>query len=160
MKVTITIEPTLARALESRYDVEKLQNALDSAYNDTGKGKDGKETGLVVVSEESGIKSAKVTDKKDLFQSTDGFTFKREGKVSDPRRFIAWNTNWTKFLKTNGNPSGEVTVDVLPANLVLWLEAKFLNKEAQAKVDANKVDLTKPNRGTTPAKNGKSEVPA
>src|SRR5512145_2071763 len=125
-KVSITIHPFIVRALTPRYDVVKLGNALDSAYNDKGKDKDGKEIGLTITDEDSGIKSARNQEKQEKFLATDQVVFKREGKLNDPRRFITWNTNFTKFVKTNGEPSEEITPAIIPANLRFWLEDKFL----------------------------------
>lgn len=120
MKIEVSIIPVVSRMLETSYDLPKLKNALDAAYND----------GTAVVETEGGISSAKATEKKNLFNSRDGIVQKREGKLSDPLRFIAWNTAITSFFKRNGDPHGDLSPSILPANLVFWLDTKF------AKVDA------------------------
>lgn len=126
MKVQVKIQPNVSRMLESSYDVSKLQNALDAAYNDN----------TVVTSTEGGISSAKATEKKSAFNSRDGIVQLREGKLTDPLRFIAWNTAITAFFKRNGEPSGELTSAILPANLSFWLDLKFkLDTEKAAKAE-------------------------
>ncbi len=130
-KISIVMAACLVRALETRYVVPKLQNALDAAYNDAS---DVVKDALRVVEETTGIKAAAAKESKaegidGRFTATDGTTTKREGKLNDPRRFIVWNTNFNKFVKTNGEPSGEITPEILPANLVFWLETKFLKDE-------------------------------
>jgi len=125
MKVQVPIEETIARALASRYDLDKLQNSLDSTYNDPAV--------LKVIEEKAGIKTATVRDKKNLFNSAHGLSFKMEGKLSDPLRMIGWLVNWGAFVKKNGAPAGEVSAETLPANLVFWLETTHLRDEFKPK---------------------------
>lgn len=116
MKTSVQIPAVVAAMLATRYDVEKLQNSLDSAYND----------GAAIIETETGIKSAKATEKKEKFDSKDGITLTRQGKLNNPLRFVAWLVNFAKFIKTNGEPSGELTEAILPANLLFWLESTFI----------------------------------
>lgn len=131
--INVVIAACIVRALDARYDVAKLQSALDADYNNDGR-KDNDEDKLASSVVSAGIKSAKATEgktdgAKGRFKSKDGFEIERDGILNDPRRMIAWLVAFGKFIKTNGEPSGELTPEVLPANLVFWLERKFVRKE-------------------------------
>lgn len=135
--INVPIPSVILRALEARYDVKKLQSALDADYNNDG-AKDTDEHRLAINEVESGIKSAKATEgktdgMKGSFKSVETHKVERTGVLNDPRRFTTWVLNFGKFIKTNGEPSGELTPEVLPANLVFWLERKFVLPEIAAK---------------------------
>lgn len=138
--INVTIPSCVKRALDARYDVSKLQSALDADYNNDGR--DAKhEEALAVNTVEAGIKTAKATEgktdgAKGVFSATDLHKIKREGILNDPRRMTTWLVAFGKFIKTNGEPSGELTPEVLPANLVFWLERKFVKKEIADKEKA------------------------
>ncbi len=137
MKVTVSIVAEVLAMLETRYDVPKLQNAIDSAYNDN----------TAIIETETGIKSAKANEKKgkEKFDSKDSITQVRAGKLTDPLRFVAWNVNFGKFIKTNGTPSGNLTEHILPANILFWLESKFLKADV-SKSDALGAVKVQPHR--------------
>jgi len=125
----VTINPFLSRAIEQAHNLPKLQNALDAAYNDGT---------AVTENVERSLSSAKGNEKKSMFvaRESGGHTV-REGKLSNPLRFIALSKGLDRFQKAYGEPSAELTVAVVPASLVTWLDDKF-------KLDADK----------TPAGNG------
>lgn len=140
--INVNIPSCIKRALDVRYDVSKLQSALDADYNNDGR-KDGDADALAVKTVDHGIKSAKATEgktdgAKGVFKGTELHKIEREGILNDPRRMTTWLVAFGKFIKTNGEPSGELTPEVLPANLVFWLERKFVRKEiAEAEAKEN-----------------------
>jgi hypothetical protein len=145
--INVAIPSCVKRALSERYDVAKLQSALDADYNNDGK-KAADDDVLAVTTVEAGIKTAKVTEGKSdgakgYFKATDVHKIERQGTLNDPRRMITWLIAFGKFIKTNGEPSGELTPEVLPVNLVFWLERKFIRKEIADKEKA-KLNGTKP----------------
>jgi hypothetical protein len=149
--INVTIPSCVKRALAGRYDVSKLQSALDADYNNDGR-KDNDDDKLAVNTVEAGIKTAKATEgktdgAKGSFKSTDVHKIERAGALNDPRRMITWLLAFGKFIKTNGEPSGELTPEVLPCNLVFWLERKFVLKEIAEKEKAK--------NGSKPALSGK-----
>lgn len=149
--INVIIPAIIARALTERYDVAKLQSALDADYNNDGR-KDNDDDKLAVKTVDSGIKNAKATEgktdgAKGVFKGTEVHKIEREGILNDPRRMITWLVAFGKFIKTNGEPSGELTPEVLPANLVFWLERKFVRKEiAEAEAKANPAPAKTGNR--------------
>lgn len=138
--LNVPMPSCIKRALEARYDVAKLQSALDADYNNDGR-KDNDDDKLAVNTVSAGIQSAKATEgktdgMKGSFKSVDVHKVERQGTLNDPRRFTTWLINFGKFIKTNGEPSGELTPDVIPANLVFWLERKFVLAEIAEKEKA------------------------
>lgn len=134
--INVTIPNAIKRALETRYNVAKLQSALDAEYNNDGRKQDDIER-LAVNTTEAGISSAKAKEgktegAKGEFKSVDVHKVERTGILNDPRRMIAWLVAFAKFTKVNGEPSGEITPDIMPAGLVFWLERKFLKPEIEA----------------------------
>lgn len=159
--INVVIHPFIARALSARYDVPKLQSALDADYNNVNR-KAGDDETLAVNTKEAGISSARAKEgkaegSKGEFKAVDIHKVERSGVLNNPRRMTAWLVAFAKFVKTNGEPSGELTPDVLPASLIYWLETKFLLPEFQAKEGKANVGkrpkAEKPaiNRGITPA---------
>lgn len=156
MKVSVNIEATVARSIATRYDLPKLQSALDADYN-KAKVNEQDQEGLGIKVGDGNIKSAKATEAKGAqangtFKSKDGFEVEREGRLNNPRRMIAWLVAWAKFTKANGTPSGEmefttteaglITHPVIPAGLLFWLESTFLQEslkpaKANGKPDKN-----------------------
>lgn len=159
--INVTIPSCVKRALNGRYDVPKLQSALDADYNNDGK--DVKEDDkLAVNTVDAGIKTAKATEGKSdgakgQFKATDVHKIERQGTLNDPRRMITWLVAFGKFIKTNGEPSGELTPEVLPASLVFWLERKFVRKEIADKEKAK--NGAKPATATISAKRRNGSVP-
>jgi hypothetical protein len=148
MKVSVQVEATVARSIATRYQYDAFQNALDSEYNKVKTNPT--DDGLAVTIGEGKIKSAKATEAKGAethgkFKSKDGFEVEREGRLNMPYRWIAWLTAWSKFTKANGSPSGEMeftttesgllTHPVIPAGLLVWLEASFLKDEFKPKAE-------------------------
>jgi hypothetical protein len=150
--LNVPMSAYIVRALSARYDVAKLQSALDADYNNDG-GETAKADHLAVNEKESGIQSAKAKEgktdgAKGEFSATEVHKVVRSGVLNNPRRFTAWLVAFGKFLKANGEPSGELTADILPAHLVLWLEAKFVQD-----------DIAKAEKAEREAANGKPGKP-
>lgn len=138
------INPFVSRMLErSGYIVPKLQTTLDSAYNQGTKVD-------VEASKGAKITSAKANEKTGEFIAREQSGTVRKGKLNDPLRFIAWNQAVTRFYADQGEPSGEVTVAILPARLKEWLDSTH-RTAGKSKGKATE-KATKPGKLTMPAR--------
>lgn len=161
--INVPIPSCIKRMLNARYDVAKLQSALDADYNNDGR-KDNDDEKLAVLTVDAGIKTAKATEgktdgNKGQFKATDIHKVERSGTLNDPRRFTTWLINFAKFIKTNGEPSGEIDANVLPASLVFWLERKFVRKEIADKEKSAKVPAMNKPRNRRNGDVGKVSTP-
>lgn len=140
----ITINPYLVRMLEkSKVIVPKLQSALDAAYNQGTKVDEENSKGPKLI-------GTTANERTGTFTAREQSGTVRVGKLTDPLRFIAWNNALSVFYAKNGEPSGELTIDVVPANLREWIE-RTMKTAGKAKAKANgKLELPA-NRSTTPA---------
>lgn len=137
MKVTLNkhLKAALDKAGIRTEGDSGLENALNAAYND----------GTAVTETKDKVSGTRINDKKGLFISREINGVVREGKVTDPLRFLNFSMGLDKFHAVYGEPDGELTVAILPVSLRLWAEAKFsMTKSAEAKPEA-KADVKRRN---------------
>lgn len=123
MKSTFQMHVAIATMLATRFDVSKITNAVQSTLNDAT---------LIDGSEEFKRGNVKLVTKGAEFKVGESSRAEYIGKANDPARFARWHDAIAALFKKCGDPNGPLTVDILPADVTFWLEAKFRTPEAIA----------------------------
>jgi hypothetical protein len=98
----------------AQYDTAKLVNAVQASLNSA------KQT-----EEKSSRGNVKLVSKEVDFRFTESTQAQYLGKTDAPAKFARWHDSMARHFKVCGEPSGELTVDVLPVSLKTWLDDKF-----------------------------------
>lgn len=123
MKSVFTLNTHVEHALKAgRYDTTKLVNAVQASLNSATR----TESGAVKRG------NVKLISKEAEFAFTETNTDKYLGKTDAPARFARWHDAQARLFKVCGEPSGEITADVIPAGLRTWLNDKFSLDKAPA----------------------------
>lgn len=122
-KRIVVLNPYIAGALKDEgHDIAQVTNALQSAAND-------------VVGTEGGTKSSDVTkgkkEKRDIVKWTDKTTVDYVAVPSGPLQFLAWHDAMSNVFDKHGQPSGEVTIEIVPQSHKNWLDAIKLKRVAR-----------------------------
>jgi len=115
MKSVFTLNSHVDRMLKTaKYDTAKLVNAIQASLNSASQ-----------VDETNKRGNVNLVAKGIEFQFTEGSNAKYRGKTDAPARFAQWHDDIAKTFKRNGDPSGELTPDIIPASSRSWLDDKF-----------------------------------
>ena len=144
-KRIVILNKYIARALEADgHDVEQVQYACQSAVNDVeGKLGDAK------------ISSVKHTNKaKTHAKWRENIPVTYETKAGNAYDFLCWHDAIAEVFEKHGEPVGEITTDLIPGALGLWLRVmkKRREEKAKAKQEGNRNALPKA------GKKGKSRI--
>lgn len=121
MKSTFTLNTHIATALNG-YDLPKLINAIQASLNSAVETKEESRRGNVklVSAMEDGEKI-----KNGAFRFNESTSTQYTGKTDAPARFARWHDSIATVFKKAGEPSGQLTVAIVPAGLKVWLDDKF-----------------------------------
>lgn len=123
MKSVFTLNAHVGRMLEAaQYDTAKLVNAVQASLN-SAVGTEGDAKRSAVRLTGATINGSKV--KGAGFKFNESLPIAYAGKTDAPARFAQWHDATAKLFKLCGDPSGEITVDVIPVSLKVWLDDKF-----------------------------------
>lgn len=106
----------------AQYDADKLINAVQASLN-SAVGTEGDAKRSAVRLTGATVNGSKV--KGAGFKFNESLPIAYAGKTDAPARFARWHDSMAKHFKVCGEPSGELTVDVLPASDKAWLDDKF-----------------------------------
>lgn len=140
-----SIHPALARALTAAgYDLAKIVSNV--------KAQKGRSVIKDHVAKAGEVKLKEATKSADAESS---FTvMERKKYVNDdsaPMRFAAFSDSLAAHWKKHGEPSGEITADIVPAHLVVWLATSKTDEQAAKDKAAGNGKPSKNGRHTTPA---------
>lgn len=142
-KRIVILHKHIARALESDgHDVDQIQGACQSAVNDVS-GKEG----------DAKISSIKHTNKqKSHAKWRENIPVTYEVKAGNAYDFMCWHDALAEVFEKHGEPVGEITAELIPAGLVVWLAGMKKRREEKAKA---KLEGNAPVRAPKIAKSGK-----
>jgi hypothetical protein len=141
--------PHLSRLIASIYDADQVVNAVQA------------EIGKAVSVEDKNTASAVTIrqNKKDgsfsQWRESDGHVFR--GPDNGPMKFAAYADGLRELFSAHGEPSGELTDDILPAGQVIWL-AKF--PKVKPATDGKPDEATKSNGKRGGMKSAPTPAPA
>lgn len=137
MKTTYELHQHVERALNaSGFNASQVLNAIQSALNDgtaavAGDGKTTLGNGKLI-KDDKGNKDAnfRIAEKQpDVIYI---------GKTTAPLRFVSWHDAQRAVWKKYGDPSGEITLDILPADLTVWIAKFAVKPDAPVPVKSSK----------------------
>lgn len=152
MKTIVTLIPVITRMLETaEYAVDALLNAINAMANDT-----------TVTAKQGDLKRSamklKAKGKEIAWSESDKTEY--VAPACAPLAFNAWHDAMANVFKAHGDPAGELTPDVIPSGLRLWLDMTFSKSAMSKKAERKAAKATGGNgRGITPGKGGKRNVP-
>lgn len=123
MKTVITLIAPLSTLIrEEGYDEPKLINALQAAANE-GHGEEGKAKRSAFKGGQQVRANGELVTKDMTWRETVPFDYAvKASKVSAPLEFVKFNDSLEAHFKKCGQPSGKLTIGLVPAHLVVWLE--------------------------------------
>lgn len=152
MKTIIAFIGPVMRMLETGgYAVEALLQACQSAANDKN-----------VNSKQGDLKRSamklKSKGKEIAWTETDKTEYL--APESAPLKFVSWHDAVAALCKNHGDPAGELTPDVVPAPLKLWIDMTFSTEAMKRKAEKKeKKNAEKNNGGNGHASNGRGKAP-
>ena len=163
MKTSFSLNDNVFQMLLAGYGqsiAERVERAVESSLNDHAlvKSADAKRSDVKLKSTGKGESKRSVT----TFSEAERHTY--QANANGPSRFGAWHDAQVSLWSKHGDPSGELSTDVLPAHLVVWIAGfkPVATAAAPGTPEAPKVDGARPESIPTPdagAKgNGKRNV--
>jgi hypothetical protein len=146
-KRIVILNKYIARALEAEgHDVEQVAGACQSAVND-----------VAGVLGDAKISSIKHTNKaKSHARWRENIPVTYEVKAGNAYDFLCWHDAIAEVFEKHGEPVGEITADLIPASLVMWLSVMKKRREEKQKAKKEGERNASPKAG----KSGKSRIPS